>query len=403
MARIDEVVVLADDATGLQTGTVCEPSLGASSTALLVTGNWFASVSRDDGRTWELLDPFRVFPSDPSLFCCDQLADYLVPERRWVWLLQYQPVRGENILRLAVSDRGDPSGWHWWDIAPADLDPAWGGLWFDYPDLALSDKHLYLSVNLFDIRGIWRRAVVIRWPRRELRRSAPLRRMHWSTTETGSLRFAQGSTDTMWFASNDARTSQLLLFAWPDDDERVQSWRLPVAGWNPTSYDSAGPAGERWLERCDDRITGGWAAGDRLGFAWTSGILPGRPHPFVRCVVLDEQGLGLVAEPDLWSVNGAWAYPATAPNRRGRVGMSVMFAGPTHPAHAVATLAEDQSTWQSALSGVSTDPPRGGVWGDYLTCRPHVRRPTAWRAMGYLLDGGSDRRNVEPRVVTFTA
>lgn len=401
MTRIDEVRILDDSATGLRTGTVCEPSLGASSTTLLVTGNWFASVSRDDGQTWDVLDPFRLFPRPGSSVCCDQVVEYLVDERRWVWLLQYEAVAGENVLRLAVSERGDPSGWHWWDIAPTDLDPAWSGLWFDYPDLALTDEHLLLSVNLFDAADRWQRAVVVRWPRRELRRSAVLTREHWSTTRAGSLRFAAGAGHTMWFATTDVARSQLLVFSWPDADDTVRGWERTVTAWSDDDYQSPLPDGRGWLDRCDDRITGGWASGEHVGFAWTSGRRADRPHPFVRCVVLTQDNLELISEPDLWSRDGAWAYPATAVNRRGEAGMSVMFGGPTPPAHAIATLDEDERSWTSALSGVSTHAPSSGVWGDYLTCRPHVRRPTAWRATGYLLDGGSDRRNIEPRVVTF--
>lgn len=402
MTRVDEVIVLGDHATGLQTGTVCEPSLGASSTKLLVTGNWFASASLDDGATWTLTDPFTCFPADRGRFCCDQLSEYLVKEGRWVWLLQYEAIAGENILRLAVSKRSAPQGWHWWDVAPSDLDPTWTGLWLDYPDLTYSDEHLYVSVNLFDASDRWHRAVVMRWPRSELTRAASVRRQHWSTTKAGSLRFVHGAADTMWFAATDVSRHRLQLFAWPDDEAGVHEFDRQVSGWNATTYTSLGPTGEPWLARVDDRITGGWRAGGQIGFCWTSGANGARPHPFVRAAAFEEASLDLVGEPDLWSDNGAWAYPATAVNRRGQVGMSVTYGGPSHPAHAVGVLDQAEQRWITALSGVSTHAPRGGVWGDYLTCRPHPRRPTAWRAVGYLLDGGNDRRFIEPRIVTFT-
>ena len=54
-----------------------------------------------------------------------------------------------------------------------------------------------------------------------------------------------------------------------------------------------------------------------------------------------------------------------------------------------------------AMTAVSTHGPGEGKWGDYLACRRHPSRPTAWIASGYALDGGVDRRNIEPRVVAF--
>ena len=35
----------------------------------------------------------------------------------------------------------------------------------------------------------------------------------------------------------------------------------------------------QWLSRADDRVTGGWRAGGRLGFLWSAGRSAGRPHP----------------------------------------------------------------------------------------------------------------------------
>lgn len=392
---------LDDAATGTQTGTVGEPAVAASSTRLLVAGNWYAAWSPDAGDSWQLVDPFTAYPADRGRFCCDQLVHYLPAQRLWLWLLQYEPVGGANIFRLAVSRSGRPGSWHWWDVAPADVDPSWTGLWFDYPDLAATDEHLYISANLYDDQDSWRRAVVIRYPLAELRGASPVTRRHWSTTSAGSLRLVSGASDTMWFASSDAQDRSVRVFAWPDDGTDVTAWRIAVTGWNDSDYTSAGPTGTPWLSRCDDRITGAWRAGDRLGFLWSAGRSAGRPHPYIRAVVLDESTLEVVGEPDLWSTTGAWAYPAAAPSRRGRIGLSAFFGGPTHPAHAVGVLQPDGSAWRTTTTAVSTHSPIGGKWGDFVTIRPHVRRPTSWVASGFTLQGGTDRRNVEPRVVVF--
>lgn len=392
---------LDDNSTGTQTGTVGEPCVAASSSTIVMTGNWYAARSGDRGATWSLLDPFTEFPADKGRFCCDQLVHYLPKQRLWVWLLQYERVGAGNIFRLAVSRTAGHGTWHYWDVAPTDLNPVWNDVWFDYPDLAVSARHLWISFNQYDSGDRWKRAVVVRYPRAELSTASPISRRHWSTTAIGSLKLVNGAGTSMWFAGTEQARRSLRLFQWPDASETVTSWTIPVTPWDDRDYTSNGPGNAPWLARADDRITGGWRAGGRLGFLWSSGRFPGRPHPFARAVTIDEQSLAVVAEPDLWSPNGAWAYPAAAPNARGAVGLSAFFGGPTHPAHAVGVLNQTANTWTTKTTATSTDGPALGKWGDYVVCRPHPTRGTSWIASGFTLQGGQDRRNIEPRVVIF--
>lgn len=393
---------LDDAATGALTSTINEPSVAASSSSLLVTGNWYASWSADGGSSWTFLDPFTLFPATPGGFCCDQLATYVPRLGLWVWLLQYaEDSRGENVLRLAVSRQGGAGPWRWWDVAPTDLSGSWSGQWFDYPDLAVSDEHLWISVNLFAGRR-WTRAVVIRYPLTQLSSARPVQRRHWSTTSAGSLRFTQGAQQTMWFASTLAFRSAVRLFRWDDTSERVQTWEISATGWNARDYDSLCPDGTPWLKRMDDRITAGWRSRGQLGFLWTAGRSAGRPHPFVRGVVLDEGSLDVVREPDLWSPTGAWAYPNASPNRPGDVGIAAYYGGPSaFPTFAVGAYDDEDNRWLTQAIATSTHSPPNESWGDYLTIRPHIRRWTSWVAVGATLQGGADRRHVEPEVVEF--
>lgn len=403
MVTLTVNVGLDDGSTGTQTGTVGEPCVAASTSKIFVTGNWYAALSCDRGTTWTLLDPFTEFPADRGRFCCDQAVVYLPRQRLWVWLLQYEQVGAGNVFRLAVSRSGTHGSWHWWDVAPTDLDQAWDDVWFDYPDLAVSDGHLWISFNMYDSADDWRRAVLVRYPLAELSSASPITRRHWSTTATGSLKLVSGAGTSMWFAGNSQARRSLQLFQWPDDSPTVTAWTVPVSPWDDQDYTSLGPGGSPWLSRADDRITGAWRAGGRLGFLWCSGRIPGRPHPFVRAVTLDELSLAVVAEPDLWSLSGAWAYPAAAPSSRGTIGLTAFFGGPTHPAHAVGVLDQVANSWSTKITATSTHPPAQGKWGDYLSCRKHPTRPTSWIASGFTLQGGTDRRNIEPRVVVFRA
>ena len=410
---------LSDAATGTQTGTVGEPSAAASRTGIFVTGNWFATRSPDGGATWEFVDPFSEFPSDKGEFCCDQLVLWVPGPNVWVWLLQYSETGGTNIVRIAVSRDGSSGSWKWWDVSPGDLNAAWKGVWFDFPHLALSNGHLWISLNQYTPKGAWQRASVIRYPLSVLTSVltgsvAQVGREQWTTNSHGSLCFVVGATDTMWWASTDASSQRLHVFSWPDSSASVESWAVGVSPWNDSDYASFGPGNAPWLSRADDRATGGWrlparpasspggAAPARVGWAWSSGRRADRPHPYIRAVTIAESSLKVLDEPDLWSATAAWAYPAAAPNGRGRIGLSAFFGGgATHPAHVVGVLDEAAHSWSTTRTAVSTDGPSQGKWGDYVTVQPHPAKPTAWVASGFTLQGGTDRRNVEPRVVVF--
>ncbi|MGV8849295.1 MAG: hypothetical protein ACOH16_07095 [Propionibacteriaceae bacterium] len=403
MVTLTTNVGLDDLSTGLQTSTIGEPCIAAASSTVMVTGNWYASRSDDRGTTWTFLDPFSEFPTDRGRFCCDQLVMYVPAQRLWVWLLQYERQGAGNIFRLAVSKTAKTGTWHWWDVAPTDLNSAWTDAWFDYPDMAATSKYLCVSFNQYDGNDGWKRAVVMRWPLAELTSVKPLTRRHWVSTNLGSLKLVSGAGTSMWFAGNVQATRTLQLFQWPDAADSVTSWPIKVSAWNDRDYASTTPGGGQWLSRADDRITGAWRAGGRLGFLWSAGRAPGRPHPYIRAVTVSEQTLSISAEPDLWSVNGAWAYPAAAANKSGTIGLSAFFGGPDHPAHAVGALDQTANTWTTKFTATSTHSPLLGKWGDYLVCRAHPTRKTSWIASGYTLQGGQDRRNVEPRMVVFRA
>ena len=50
-------VSLTDADTAGQTGVVDEPSVSNNGQRILVTGNWYASRSLDNGTTWDYLNP----------------------------------------------------------------------------------------------------------------------------------------------------------------------------------------------------------------------------------------------------------------------------------------------------------------------------------------------------------
>lgn len=402
MASLVTNVGLDDAATGSLTGTVGEPSVAASGRKLLVTGNWFSSFSADRGATWQLVNPFTEFPQDVGEFCCDQLVHYSSTHRRWIWLLQYS-VRGtSNVIRFATSRTGAPGSWSYFDLRPQDVKPSWTSVWFDYPHLAQSAEHLFFSTNVFDTSDRWVGAAVVRYSLDDLAAGGAVDRKDWTTTSVGSLRFVQGAGDAMWFASHNPSSHAIRLHLWEDSSTSVEAWNVPIAAWNDGPYSSRGPGGGEWLNRVDSRITGAARANGLLSFAWTASPISGRPNPYVRVVRIEEDTLAVRDEPDLWSATGAWAYPAISANKNGRLAMAAFFGGPSHPAHAVGWLGTGAApAWAMTTTATSTHPPSQGKWGDYITCHRHPSSSTTCMASGFTLQGGTDRRAVEPRVVIF--
>jgi hypothetical protein len=393
---------LEDAATNDDTSTVGEPSLAMANDQLFVTGNWYASRSTDAGGSWTHVDPFTALPSAAGGFCCDQVVEHDDARGVWIWILQYIEKDGANVFRLAAThdEQFPDGGWYWWDVAPTTLDRSWTNLWFDYPDVALTADNCFVTFNMFNEAGEWQRASVMRFPLQTIADAGTLGFNSWSTSDNGSLRLVQGADRTMYWASHNSG-QQLRLFAWPDAQTSINWWDINVTPWSET-ISSTAPNGVDWLGRCDSRITGGSVGGGTITIAWTAGSGPGRPHPHCRVVRINEASKQLVDEPDLWSNNRAWAYPALSTNDSAVVGFTAFHGGADrHPGLVVGARDDAAGSWTSTYAKQGSNSPSDAKWGDYLTCRTHSSTTSQWVAAGYTLEGGQTRQDVLPRVVRF--
>jgi hypothetical protein len=396
-------VGLPDPATSQDTSTIGEPAVATSGPQVFMSGNWYASRSVDSGAAWTHVDPFNSLPSAAGGFCCDQLVVHDRRRELWIWILQYIRSNGSNVFRIAATRNANFNAgtWYWWDIAPGTLNGQWRNLWFDYPDAALTNDNLWVTFNVFNASDQWQRAVVMKFPLATIANAGTLGFNWWSTTENGSIRLTQGAGQTMYFGSH-ISTNQLRVFSWPDAGNQISWWDVTVGQWTDGNFASIAPNGVNWLGRVDPRITGAWVAQSRIGFMWTAGRRNGRPHPYVRVVRINEITKQLVDEPDIWSNQNAWAYPAVSPNERGEIGCTAFYGGPgRHPSHVVGLRDDTAGPWKTVFSAVATHSPTTAAWGDYLTCRAHAPYGHTWVASGYTLQGGTDRRNVEPRYTHF--
>lgn len=394
---------LSDADTSAQTSSVGEPSVANHGGQIYMTGNWYATKSLDNGGSWEYVSPFTTLPSAAGGFCCDQLTLYDPSRDLTFWILQYiRDSNSQNVFRIAVK-RGaslQNNNWYWWDFSVQGLNSSWTGLWFDYPDAALSDNHLWVTFNVFNNAGQWQRAVVFKYPLDTLRAGTSLGYQWWSTTSNGSLRLTQGARKTMYWLSHNT-TAQLRLFRWEDAANNISFWDVSVNAWSAGSYSAPGPDGANWLGRADSRITGAWVADNIVGAMWTANASGSRPFPHIRVVRINELTKAVVDQPDIWSTGVAWAYPAAAPNDRGDVGFTMFYGGgSSHPTHCVG-IRDGYSNLSLAATRASSNGPAGGAWGDYLNCHRHAPDGLTWIASGYTMQGGTSRASVEPRYVHF--
>jgi hypothetical protein len=390
---------LDDTATSVRTATVCEPTAAANDRQLMMTGNWFASTSTDGGAHWSYVDPFTRFPASAGGFCCDQVVVYNRRFRIWVWLLQYRTTAsGDNIFRLAVCRDTAFGSWYYWDFVPRNLNAAWTNVMFDYPDMAFTNDNLFVTFNMF-IGNAWQRAVVFRFPLATLAAGTSLGYRWWQTNSNGSLRLCRGAGATMYFGSHNS-LSQIRVFQWPDSATNITSANVNVRAWTGGAYSAPGPGNVNWLARADSRITGAWVGAGVIGFMWTVNRDANHPLPYIRVVRLNENNKTVIDQPDIWSNQSAWAYPAAATNSSGQVGISAFYGGgPRHPGHVVGV--RTATTWDTVLTATSTHGPTDQSWGDYLSSVMHQSTTANWVASGYTLQGGTDRRNIEPRYVEF--
>ena len=85
---------LTSPATQQTASNVDEPSTAINGDVVFYTGNWYAAVSTNGGKSFSYMNPATAFQaSDPpnSSFCCDQVVQYIKSIDTFVWLLQYRP------------------------------------------------------------------------------------------------------------------------------------------------------------------------------------------------------------------------------------------------------------------------------------------------------------------------
>jgi len=389
-------------------GTVGEPSCSINGDVVFYTGNWYAAVSVDGGKTFKFIDPNNMAQAnDPEgvTFCCDQVVNYVPPPvDTFVWLLQYGPRSGDNIQRLAFAKTDDVKAGRWrtFDITTQALGAQ--GAFLDFPDLAVGANFLYMTTNIFPSTNGGAGTAVVRIPLDSIAAGNPTAEKFVSM-ELFSFRVAQNCRDTAYFAAH-RDTSTLAVFSWPENQAQPVPKDVEVARWIGTNgYFSRTPDGRRWLDRADPRLTGATLAGNELWFAWgVDANSNHRPQPFAQMARLNSADLSLIENVNLFDSDSAICYAGLATNANNEVGVSYMIGGAVFPSHVVGIMSNDRKSLVAGTGDRGPLPSQdgSGEWGDFLTARPVFPARQLFAGAGYTLLGQQDRiQDATPRFVIF--
>ena len=356
--------------------SVGEPSVTVANnkTAAFATGNWFAAHSANAGASWTNVNPYTRFPASDGGFCCDQLV-LSAPGGATFWYLQYvRNGSGNNRARIAISKTAadlQANRWsHYYDFTAQNFGLA-SGIWLDYPSMAVSNNRVWFSSNAFR-GGSYVDAVVWNLKISDMvgGGSVPFNFARSSALAGGgSLRFTQGATTRMYWATHQS-TTQLRLY-WRDDAGGNYFWQTKtISRWSGSNLVVRDRSGNNWAERADSRISGGFFAGSRFGFAWHSAPVTGRPEVHIRLVAFDSTSRALNLDTQLWSPGWHHLYPAAAGNADGTIGLKMAIGRTGDFPRAAAALHDDLGHSGVLYYASSTSSP-GTSWGDYFTTNRH--------------------------------
>ena len=402
--------ILARNVTSLPSGytsNVNEPSLGNRGETVFYTGNWYAAVSFDGGRTWNFINPYQDMPD----FCCDQDTIYDPTRDIFIWYRQgVHNATGENRFMLGVSRDG--INWCMWSIPSTKW--VWGrGSWFDYPHIALSNNYLWIATNMFDVNDHWVRCVLMRMGLDDLADCGGLSIGYVYSTIHSSFTPVQGARDVMYFGAHHSN-SEIRIYKWPEFQDGT-GYTITIDPWKPTYRGDAhcpAPDGGDACQRFDHRILSGWIAkgwGEErvIGFFWNVGEGDGFPYPYVNSAIFRESDLTYLGRPYIWNSSFALIYAAASPNSNGDLGISLFLAGGGYyPASIIGIYDEKTGRtppgWELYAVRWGTNGPEDNKWGDYVRTRQYSGRGMSWIASSYTLQGCGSRRCVQPQYIIFS-
>jgi catechol 2,3-dioxygenase-like lactoylglutathione lyase family enzyme len=354
----------------------------------LHTGNRYIDVV--DGGVVTRYDPTSVFPG-PLVggLCCDQVMTYVPKIDKFVWYMQHwKDGSGTGGFRLATASpfqvrQNFQTAWTYWDFAAGYF--GFTGVWFDFPDLAFTDKYLVGTTNV-----VSKGRMVFRIDLDALKTGGTINADYTdpATSPVSMFHYSHlvqhGQSGAFWAGHKD--TATIRIFSWPDASSGYSYVDVGVANWPNFSYSSVGPDGTDWFDPpwADDEVSGGARKGNELWLAWTATAGKGTPNGFdfpnvhARVATIDLSTWQTISEMQVWNPDYAFAFPFLDTNSQGEVGIIVGWGGQSDHANTAEGIIGDYVVWYH--NGSTKTPDR---FGDYITIRRSGGNGGQFAAFGY--------------------
>jgi hypothetical protein len=420
-------LVMQDNNLGInfskKSSLIGETSVASHGSLVFYTGNWYAAKSDNQGKNWVFVDPKEGF----SDFCCDQRVLYDPTQNIFIWYRQgvNDKSTNENVVKIGVSS--DLTKWRFFDLIPSQLDPTLINTWFDYPEMALSSKFLYITTNAFGKYDA--SAVTIRIPLTSLKGNE-ISTEYYVEPQRFTFTPANGMKDKMYWGTH-LSNEIIRIYEWNDNqsasdikfyDKKIDPWYSLVKGLGKCgihNFETRQVQGN-WCERADSRITSGWQSGKFLTFFWNadSGSRTNRgatfTWPYINAATFDiTNNMSYVARPYLWNIEFPWLYGQSATDDKGNIGIVAFYGDQINRPSLAFGIKTDplDTSWKMVKLTKSSSPiplqemcnykgfyqpqrcqlpnllDQGYKWGDYITIRSH--NSSSWDIASYVFNNGN--------------
>ena len=399
-----------------------EPAVARSGDVIFYVGTYYGAKSSDGGNTWSYIDLFSQMPNT----CCD--SDMAFDNRNQVFLwstmnLPYStdsPELGEvNNITIGVSS--DTTRWTFYEISANVLNSSWTNNVFDYPQLFLTEKFVYISVDrLSEFSSSQGNAkfegpLMMRIERDALASGGsriPIQFMY-SLPPAEVFTGVQGADDVLYWATHitDSPGSTMRLYFWGDNSTTIRWIDRDIDSWNESNaFSCITPDNFNWCGNSDHRITGGWKIGNVIGFIWNVPAGGGFPYAYVDAASFNVSDMTYLGRPYLKSNDHDWAFAYVSPDNN-MLGIVAAFGGGNltrlYPGSAVGVGVPDTEggniSWHMRYAVNGTNEPEANEWGDYVRTSPLDANDNEerWIGTGFVLDGGSTTEFINPHYFEY--
>jgi hypothetical protein len=385
-----------------------EPTAANDRNGVLVTGNKYANISRDNGLT------FDSQPLDPGAdevyggFCCDQVA-YAVDRGSYslvFWLLQYyyDPAAEGNALKLrlfrgrsALLDREDSCNWNFEPQKDFELDEKF---WLDFNQVSHTSQFLYITTNVRDagktddprVGGL-----IFRISLDDLDdENCQISFRYWYEQGNPYITPVQNASSTMYLATHvpgALEGDNLRIYSIADSSNELEKKDKDIANFKDIEGhcplpDGLDPCGNPETSQHSGRMSG-FRSGNTIGWLWMGDQDNDFPFPHIRVAVFETGTLNKVVEHQIWSTDFAWQLPSVGVNQQGDLGVILYAMGGGRFPKAQGFILTDPRNWSNIqMNAIASSTSGARDWGHYGSVRPYGNCPDTFLGSAYTSEGG---------------